>query len=310
MVPSGRGCVFEVEHLLALLFEEQAPELVDHDGQQLALVVVARAESQTRARADLVLDLAHGAHVVVLAERPVLQVRVVGPAQELGVGPLDVIALVEGVEGTLPVGREDDAAIGTKAHLFEPVGGEQGRERAEERLERLCVRVHVDEDEAAPAPDLDLVQADLGIGHRRREVEAVDHLFVGAVELEAPGVEAAADLPGGEVADPGGQAGAFVRTGVVEGRDGVGTAPGDQDRLVANDVLEVVAHRAHFFFAARHLPDPGPQPFHLEVEELLGDVALLGNDVGLRGGNQVPLAAERHHHRASPSPSAHAAALL
>ena len=135
------------------------------------------------------------------------------------------------------------------------------------------------------------------------EVEAVDHLFVGAVELEAPGVEATADLPGGEVAHAGGQPGALVRAGVVEGPDGVGVAPGDQDRLVANDVLEVVADIAHLFFAARHLPDPGPQPLHLEVEELLGDVALLRNDVGLRGGDQVPLAAERHHHRASPSPS-------
>ena len=68
--------------------------------KQLTLVVVARAEAEPWARADLVLDLAHAPHVVVLAQagrRPWWCRR---SSEELGVGPLDVIALVEGVEGT------------------------------------------------------------------------------------------------------------------------------------------------------------------------------------------------------------------
>ena len=162
------------------------------------------------------LHLTQSTHVVVLAEGAVADRRVVGPSEQLGMGSLDVVALVEGVEHRLPVGREDHRAVGAEPHLLEAIRLEELGERSEERLERLTVGIHVDEDEPAPAAHLDLVQADVGVGHRRGEVEAVDHLLVGAVQLEPPGVVSAADLTGGEVPDSGGQPGAPMRTGVVE----------------------------------------------------------------------------------------------
>ncbi len=120
------------------------------------------------------------------------------------------------------------------------------------------MRIHVDEDEPSPAAYLDLVQADVRVGHRRREVEAVDHLLVGAVELEPPGVVATADLAGGEVPDSGGQPGAPMRTGVVERADAVRPAPSDQDGLITDDVLEEVPGPGYLLLTAGHLPYPGP----------------------------------------------------
>ena len=71
---------------------------------------------------------------------------------------------------------------------------------------------------------------------------SVDDLLHPAVEVVAPSVVTAPDLAVGERAAPVGEAGAPVKAGVVEGLDGVGVGPDDEDRLVADQVLEIVAH--------------------------------------------------------------------
>ena len=66
--------------------------------------------------------------------------------------------------------------------------------------------------------------------------------------------------------------------GIEEGSDVVAVAANDQNGLVANDVLEEIAGIGNLLFPAGHLPDAGPQAFHLEVKELLRRVAGTGND--------------------------------
>ncbi len=156
--------------------------------------------------------------------------------------------------------------------------------------------VHVDEDEAPPATDLDLVEAHVDIGHRGREVGAVHDFLIRSVQFESPGVVPAPDLPGGEVPNTGGQSGAAVWAGVVEGADGVGFAAGHQDRLVTDDVFEKIPHPGDLFFTARHLPHPRPEAVHLQIEEVLGDVAILRDDVLLSGLDQRSVSGNCHDH--------------
>ena len=87
-----------------------------------------------------------------------------------------------------------------------------------------------------------------------------------------------------------------MRARVVEGVDGVGLAAGDQDRLVPDGVLEEIPHLGDFLLPAGHLPHPWPQALHLEIEEALGDIAFLGDDVFRRGLDQLPVAGNRHDH--------------
>src|SRR4029078_6656268 len=65
---------------------------------------------------------------------------------------------------------------------------------------------------------------------------------------------------------------------VISAEVAVGAAH-HQDRLVADDVLDEVARVRDLFLPARDLPHARPQPRHLEVDELPGDVALLGDEV-------------------------------
>ncbi len=131
----GEWLVLQLLDPLAFLLEEQATELVEHDSEQLALVIVPRLQSQPGTGSDLPLDLSHVPHVVVLAEWSVPNRRVVGPSEQLWVGALDVVALVEGVKDGLPVGRKDHRSVGPEPHLLEAVGLEEPRQGTEERLE-------------------------------------------------------------------------------------------------------------------------------------------------------------------------------
>ena len=202
-------------------------------------------------------------------------------------GALDVVALVEGVKHDLPVGRKDRRTVRAEPQLLKVIGRQPAGEGPQEFEERFGLEIHVDEHEAAPPIDECVAEPGLGLVHRR-EVVPIDHLGVAPVEVPTPRVIPAPDLGGGEVPGPVGQARAPVAAGVVEGLDGVSRGPHDQDRLVADHVFQEVADAGDLLLAARHLPDVRPELLHLQVEELLRDVALLGDNVGLRGLEQVP----------------------
>jgi hypothetical protein len=67
----------------------------------------------------------------------------------------DVVGLHEGTLGHLPVAREHLGHVGLLVPILERPAAEVLREGSEEAFQRRCLRIHVDEHEAAPAPDLD-----------------------------------------------------------------------------------------------------------------------------------------------------------
>src|SRR3954451_8974457 len=122
--------------------------------------------------------------------------------------------------------------------VLEVPAGEVLRERAEEVLEGLGVRVGVDEDEPAPGADLGLRQLPLravrldarelaeGRGEAERPVEPPGEAVEAAPELAAAAVVVLERPPA-------------VQAGVDEGLDAVACA--DDDVAVASDVVEDVA---------------------------------------------------------------------
>ncbi len=139
-------------------------------------------------------------------------------------------------------------------------------------------RIHVDEHEPAPPADSHVAEADQVVGHRLGKVVSVDHLRDVTFEVPPPPVVRASDLGRGECTHARHQPGAAVRTSVEEGLDVVIVAAHDDDRLVADGVLEEVAGLGELLFAASHLPHAGPQALHLDVEELTRGVASTGDD--------------------------------
>ena len=65
------------------------------------------------------------------------------------------------------------------------------------------------------------------------------------------------------------------RQALWNARDAPVVRPHDEDRLVADRVLDEVARLRELLLAARDLPDARPEPLQLEVEERPRDVALL-----------------------------------
>ena len=208
-------------------------------------------------------------------ELDVLHVDVVGPGQQLGVGALHVVALVEGVDDDLPVGGQDRGPIGGEAHLVEVEGPEELGNGIEEVDQGLGGAVHVHEHEASPAFGPHLVQAE--VRRHLRELVAVDDLRQLAVEGVAPGVVPASNLAVTKIASSVGQPGAPVQARVEVPLDGPRVRAHDEDGLVADRVLEVVTCFGQLLLPAGHLPHARPQLLHLEIEELLRDVPLLGD---------------------------------
>ena len=64
----------------------------------------------------------------------------------------------------------------------------------------------------------------------------------------------------------------------MERGERAGLGAHDDDRLVADRVLEEVAGLGELLLAARDLPDPRPEPLELELGELAGRVALLRHE--------------------------------
>ena len=154
--------------------------------------------------------------------------------------------------------------------------GRAAWERIEEVEQRLGVGIGVHEDE--PAPALGAHPPEPQPFGQVGELVRVHHLGEPAVERVAPRVVAALHEAVGEAPGTGGEPGAAVEAGVVEGADRPVVAPDDEDRLVPDLVLDEVARLGELLLAARDLPDPAPQPVQLEAGELGRRVASLGNE--------------------------------
>ena len=68
---------------------------------------------------------------------------------------------------------------------------------------------------------------------------------------------------------------------VVVGDDLAVAGAHDEDGLLADRVFDEIPRIRHLLLTACDLPDARPQPFHLEVEEGLGDVTILGHEAVL-----------------------------
>jgi hypothetical protein len=210
--------------------------------------------------------------------------RVVGPREDLLVQSLHVVALVERVDHGLPIRRDDRAAIAAEAQLVELIGREQGGQRVEEVEQGLGVEVHVDEHETTPGVDADRPEREV-VGESG-ELLAVGHLREPAVERVRPRVVGAADRPVGERSAAIGEASAAVQARVVEADDLVGLRAYDDDRVVADRVLQEGAGPDQLFLTAGDLPYARPEPLELELRELAGRVALLRQEA-VRANEEV-----------------------
>ncbi len=88
--------------------------------------------------------------------------------------PLNVVALVERVDGDLPVRREHRRQVGTKSQTVQVVGREQRRHRLEVVGQRRCGSIQTDPDEATPS--LDPHRSEARVGRHRIELVLIDNL--------------------------------------------------------------------------------------------------------------------------------------
>src|SRR5204862_5556377 len=150
------------------------------------------------------------------------------------------------------------------AHVLQLERVEQGGRGLQVVAQRLALRVHVEPDPAAPGAGPDLLQAGLLTGEAAGPVLALGDAGVLAVEVVAPSVEAADELPAVAAGVPGArrgvdQAAAPVRADVVVRPDLLG-AGADHDEGVVHDLVgQVVADLRDLLHPAGLLPDPGPQ---------------------------------------------------
>jgi len=191
----------------------------------------------------------------------------------------NVVGLEEGVQRRLPVHRDLDLLVPEHAHAIERGRVEEARGRSDRLAKRRSLRIHVDEDEAAPGVDLAGDEAQvLLLEQLRSELVGQEHVAALAVEVPGPAVEGAADASALEPTASGREAATAMSAGVLEGAQATRRAQ-DQDRLVSDPVLDVVAGLADEILAAGDLPDARPEALELEREEVRTRVALRGNEL-------------------------------
>ncbi len=155
---------------------------------------------------------------------------------------------------------------------------------AEELLEARPDVVELGEDEAAMIVDVaDRVHALRGVA--LLELGALvalgeRNLPERAVGAEGPGVIRAAEELAGVAAGLGGDAGALVRTAVVQHMHGAVAVAHHQDRRGADGGAEIVALVRHLAVVADIDPGVGEQVLHLELEHLLVEIDV-AMDLGL-----------------------------
>jgi len=187
-----------------------------------------------------------------------------------------VVALDEGIDRGLPVGGQDGPLVPGEAHVLWLEGPKRSRQRIEPIEERLRVWIHVDEDPATPALTANVAQTLELIGPRVELVLTVDERAL-TIQGITPAVEGAPELS--DAARPLDQLATAVDAGVVEGLDAVFLGAHDENRLVADRVLQKRAHCGDLFLSTGHLPDLREESLVLERQELGIDVAPLRHEV-------------------------------
>ena len=150
-------------------------------------------------------------------------------------------------------------------------GSKYSLQRREVLVERARVGIGAHPHEAPSSFAAQLAEPERGRVERRdAELLGVEHERARAVEVPLPAVERTRDLTVGERAAPVRQSCAAMTARVVEGADLVVGAAHDEDRLVGDPVVEVVAGRRQLLLAARHLPGAGPEPRRLDARRRPG----------------------------------------
>ncbi|MCY1525441.1 hypothetical protein D9M68_604200 [compost metagenome] len=193
----------------------------------------------------------------------VLGTGVASEGHRVSVGFDHVVSLHEGFQGELPIGVDALADVSEGEMLLRLPGAEVLGQHAQRRLQRRCVEIRVDEDEAAPGGHLGLRQGvlvdprlDMG------EVPVAGHVVQAAVDIPFPGMERTTDMLAATLAVA--QTRTPVQTGVVEGAKLVLAAADDEEGHVADVVRHPVADLRDVFLAAGELPSLVPQQFLLQ----------------------------------------------
>lgn len=220
-------------------------------------------------RAGGTLDVDHAVPVGLVRHDVVLRVGVRQPRQHLRVGGDHMEGLDERVLGHLPVAGQHLRDVQRLVAVLQrpDVVLVEGAAIA---LEGLRVRVHVDEDEAAPGRHLGLGEREL-LRSDMREVPGTGRSLHGAVEVPGETVERAAELA--DVAAAGAQLAAAVQAHVDVRADLVGGRPYDDQRVVADLVDLVVADLRDLALQAGELPHASPHLPHLAFRPFAGDEA-------------------------------------
>ena len=204
----------------------------------------------------------------------------------------DVVTLEERLHRELPVGGKHGRLPPGGPHLPHVERVEQLGQRAERRVQRRRVGVHVDERAPAPRVDLALDEMEVvGIECRLGEQLGLVHERVGAVEVPAPAVERADEAAAFAVAPVVDELRRPMAAGIEVRLDRVGVDAHHDDRLVEDPVLDEVARVGDLFEPARHLPHVRPKVLALELEEVgrvvprRGDAFRVGNREGMHRTN-------------------------
>ena len=195
-------------------------------------------------------------------------------------GDGDMEAFDECFHRQLPVARQDLGDVdrlppGFQFEPFEMLGQD-----FEIAIERFGIVGQVDEDEAAPFADMHFGQVPL-VPIDMFEIPRARHMRQLAVERPGEAVERAAERL--HAAARFAQQDAPMQADVHEGADAFGRA-GDQDRLVADLIDDMVADVRDLLDPAGHLPDLLPHMLHFQIVPFAGEIAFDRNVAGVGGG--------------------------
>ena len=200
---------------------------------------------------------------------------------------LDMVGLVECLQGDLPVAIEIAPLAPSVAHVLQLEGVEHGGGGLEKVAQGLAIAIHVDPDPAAPGIHVDLAQPGTFVRQRALPVFLVGRVRIRALQVEPPPVVATDELVSrapGVLGSLGGihESAAAMRAHVVIGADLVRRRPHDQHRIVENFIGKIIADLGDVLEATGHLPYLAPQFVTLRTGILFGNIGLRGVDHRVR----------------------------